>query len=331
MIGKQVLLAIATACFVTLSACAPKFAGPGPAIIQPQVIPGSIIARDGRLIPLTAWTADKPRAILVAAHGINDYGNFIAMPAAWLRDQGISTYAIDQRSFGDSSRAGIWPGSRALVDDLDDSIRALRAAHPGVPLYVLGESMGGAVALVWAEEAEPGEADGLVLVAPAVWGWQALNPFYKAVLWLTARVRPSMTLTGRGLKIWPSDNIDMLRAYARDPYVLKATRVDAIYGLVTLMDEAYSAAPNVRLRTLVLYGDKDQIVPKSPVRHVVGALGEHGRFALYPKGYHMLLRDLSGPIVWKDLAAWIENGATKLPSGFEQSPVPEPVKTAGIP
>ena len=65
---------------------------------------------------------------------------------------------------------------------------------------------------------------------------------------------PGLTLTGRGLKIKPSDNIEMLRALARDPLVIKATRVDTIYGLVDLMDAALASAPRLDAPMFVMYG-----------------------------------------------------------------------------
>ena len=73
---------------------------------------------------------------------------------------------------------------------------------------------------------------------------------------------PGLTLTGRGLKIKPSDNIAMLRALSRDPLVIKETRVDTIYGLVDLMDAALASAPLLDVPLLVMYGAKDEIVPQ---------------------------------------------------------------------
>src|SRR3546814_14828012 len=58
----------------------------------------------------------------------------------------------------------------------------------------------------------------------------------RAALWLSARLFPSARLSGRGLGIQASDNIEMLRALGRDPLFIKETRVDAIHGVVNLMD-----------------------------------------------------------------------------------------------
>ena len=108
-------------------------------------------------------------------------------------------------------------------------------------LYLLGDSMGGAVAVVAVQTRESGtpvpDVDGVILTAPAVWAarrWTSCPGWP----WGGVRLAPGLTLTGRGFEIKPSDNIAMLRALSRDPLVIKETRVDTIYGLVDLMDAA---------------------------------------------------------------------------------------------
>ena len=90
---------------------------------------------------------------------------------------------------------------------------------------------------------------------PAVWGGDALNPLYRAVLVAAASMMPDRTLTGRGLERQPSDNIEMLIRFSRDPQVIKETRLDAVAGLVGLMDEAVAQAPALDLPVLgICYG-----------------------------------------------------------------------------
>jgi alpha-beta hydrolase superfamily lysophospholipase len=159
--------------------------------------------------------------------------------------------------------------------------------------------------------------EGVILVAPAVWGWSNLPFHYRAVLWLSAHLIPGKSFTGSGLDIWPSDNIEMLRALSADPLVIKETRVDAVYGLVNLMDSALAEAVNIRVPTLLLYGANDQIVPPEPVGLFVADLDPNHRVAVYESGYHMLLRDLEAQVVIDDVAIWIDAPHRALPSGAE--------------
>jgi alpha-beta hydrolase superfamily lysophospholipase len=174
--------------------------------------------------------------------------------------------------------------------------------------------MGAAVAIVALTSPGAPRVDGVILSAPAVWGGAAMSPFYRGVLWVMRRVVPSLTLTGRGLGKLASDNIPMLQALASDPLFIKATRVDAIGGLVDLMGEARERGPDLRLPTLILQGAHDEIVPPDAQLAFAASIPEDRCIlASYPDGWHMLLRDLQRQRVWADILAWIDE--RPLPSG----------------
>ncbi len=323
--------------------CAPtteedvRLAGIGTARAAPEPKPvprfteTSFIAADGQTLPLRKWLpqGDAERgvkAVILALHGFNDYANAFDGPGEiWAKD-GIATFAYDQRGFGGAPGRGFWPGRAALAADAASAAQILRRLYPGVPLYLLGESMGGAVAVV-AMTGESGtpvpDVDGVILTAPAVWGRPTMDLLPRLALWAGVRLMPGLTLTGRGLEITPSDNIAMLRALSRDPLVIHATRIDTIYGLVDLMDAALASAPLLEAPLFVMYGAKDEIIPKPPIQRFVGSLPaelhRRRRLAWYEDGYHMLLRDLEGPIVIADVASWVLAPAAPLPSGADRA------------
>ena len=302
------------------AACAtPRVQQVGPRVETPRLEDAAFVTADGARLAAQSWQAATPTAIIVGLHGMNDYARNFSMPAPYWVEQGISVFAYDQRGFGRSPEPGIWPGTETLADDAAAFIAAVRARHPGIPLYVMGDSMGGAVALTLFARADAPHVDGLILVAPAVWGWKALNPFYKTVLWVAAHTFPGMTLTGSNLEIRPTDNIELLRELFEDPLMIKATRTDAVYGLVTLMDAGYESAEEVEVPTLVLYGEKDQVIPREPVETVIEKLNGKTRTVVYESGYHMLLRDLQAENVWRDIVAWIDDPIAALPSGEEKT------------
>jgi acylglycerol lipase len=284
------------------------------------------ITADGVALPLRRWLPDGGvKAVVLALHGFDDYSHAFAMPGtAWAKD-GIATYAYDQRGFGAAPGRGRWPGRSVLAADAATACAILRRRYPDVPLYLLGESMGGAVAVI-AMTGESGtpiaDVDGVILAAPAVWGRASMGLLQRTALWFAARLMPGLTLTGRGLHIMASDNIPMLRGLSRDPLVIKATRVDTIYGLVNLMDAAVAAAPKLKAPLLVMAGENDQIIPRAATRRFVKALpkgpGDRRSLAFYPHGYHMLLRDLDGSMVIADVAGWIFDPGAPLLSGADR-------------
>jgi acylglycerol lipase len=295
---------------------------------MPHFTETGFVTADGQMLPLRRWLPKSSgvKAVVLALHGFNDYSNAFGGAGETWAKEGIATYAYDQRGFGAAPERGFWPGRAPLAADAAIAAQILRRTYPGVPLYLLGESMGGAVAVV-AMTGESGtpmpDVDGVILTAPAVWGRSTMGLLPRVALWAGVRLMPGLTLTGRGLEIKPSDNIVMLRAMAADPLVIHETRIDTIYGLVDLMDAALASAPLLQAPLFVMYGAKDEIVPKEPMRRFVGALPpeprRRQRLAWYDNGYHMLLRDLDGPVVIADVASWVLAPAAPLPSGADRA------------
>ncbi|MEE8271059.1 MAG: lysophospholipase [Alphaproteobacteria bacterium] len=303
---------------LALAACAGSYQPMGPAVTAPAVTHDAVIAADGYRLPLRTWSPDDtPDAVILAVHGFGDYSNAFADAGAFWADRGIVTYAYDQRGFGATDRPGIWPGTDTLVSDLRATVWLLRDRHPDTPLYLLGHSMGAAVAMATLADGEPA-VDGMILVAAAVWARDTM-PFYQRwALWVGANTVPWMAVSGQGLDIQPSDNIEMLMAFSRDPLVLKEFRLDLVEGLVDLMGEGFEAGPRLAVPGLFLYGDNEDVLPAQPIEAMLRRLppGRHV-VAFYPDGYHMLLRDLNGAIVQHDIAAWIADSAQPLPSGAD--------------
>jgi alpha-beta hydrolase superfamily lysophospholipase len=274
-----------------------------------------LMARDGTKLPMRRWDADgDPRAVIVALHGMSDYSNAFAMPGAVWAKLGITTLAYDQRGFGRGANPGLWAGADIMRADLGDAVAAARARYPGVPVFALGESMGGAVLLTALASENPPKVDGAILVAPAVWSRSDMPLTYRAALFLASRLLPGMILSNNAarsvVRIVPSDNVPMLIALGKDPLFQKRTRTDTLYGLVDLMDEARTAPDRLNNPPpiLLLHGLNDQVIPPAPTRAVIAGLGARATVREYPKGYHMLLRDLDGEQVDKDVAEWVLRG-----------------------
>jgi acylglycerol lipase len=305
--GKPLRRPLSLLAVLLLAGCAAVSPRTSDPVIPPRLDQGVVLANDGYRLPLSVWlpAARDPAAVLLALHGFNDYRRSFAGLGEYLSKQGVAVYAYDQRGFGATLRPGHWAGTASLARDFGEVAALLRRRYPDTPLYALGDSMGAAVVMISLARHPEFPVKGAVLVAPALWGGRSLNPLYRAVLWLAAHTVPGLRVTGRGLKRVVTDNEAMLRAMRADPLVLKDARIDALYGIVELMDEAVADASLVRTPLLVLYGERDQIIPKGAVCRVLGDLTALHRELFYRKGYHLLLRDREAHLVWQDIAAWL--------------------------
>jgi len=313
-------IVICLAAISLLASCTPQFYPGGDRTTQPVLQEQGLATADSTILPLRIWPARKKpaAAVVLALHGFNDYSKAFESPASWWADHGLTVYAYDQRGFGKAPHTGMWSGAETMAADLDDAVRAIVTIHPDTPVYLLGSSMGGAVilrALARQPDIRPKLIDGVILVGPAVWGPKTMNPVYRTTLWLGAHIFPSNQVSGRGLKIKPSDNIPMLRKLGRDPLIIKSTRLDILYGLVQLMGEALEGASTLAQPALVLGAANDQLVPGHAHQELLAALQNERTVATYPDGYHMLLRDLQAEVVWRDILSWIGDQDRPLPSG----------------
>lgn len=298
---------------LALTACSPDFIEPRtPAAASPNISGRIFTSYDNTGLPLRAWLpAEKTTGVIIALHGFNDYSNFMKDAASFFNDNQLAIYAYDQRGFGETGTRGRWSGSRTFTKDLATFVTLIKTHYPDTPLYILGDSMGGAVTILTMSGEDPPDVDGLILVAPAVWARSEM-PFYQRLsLSIAAHIMPWLKVTGESLQITPSDNIEMLRELGRDPLVIKETRIDVLYGLSNLMDEAFNAAEQLQNRLLLVYGEKDEIIPREPVLSFYRRLPLRSRgqqkMILYDQGYHMLLRDLQAAEVLQDIVDWIND------------------------
>ena len=299
---------------------------PAPGFAGARLEEDAFVSFDGARLGLSHWPASgpgEPWAVVVGLHGMNDYGNAFHLAAPVWAGQGIATYAFDQRGFGRSPNRRVWAGEALMTEDLRVFCDLVRRRHPRAVLAVVGESMGGAVAMTaFASDRAP-DADRLVLCAPAVWGWSSQPLPYKTSLWFTARLfgdkvlQPPSFVTRR---VRASDNYPELIAMGRDKLMIWGARFDAIYGLVGLMDRAWGAPARLKAPTAYLYGAHDQIIPREPTLQVTRRLPATARTAYYDKGWHLLLRDLQAPAVYADIVAFLRDPATPWPSGT--APIP---------
>jgi len=258
-----------------------------------------------RLFCRHARAAGSPRAVLVSLHGLGDHSGLYPMLPEAALPLSLEIFAPDLRGNGRS------PGQRGYIErwsELREDLRRLviwvRSDRPGIPLFLLGNSLGGLVALEYAL-AHPEGLRGVIAIAPPL-----------GDLGVPA---PLMAL-GRVLsRLWPRFSLDTgmdLSGLAHDPEVTARVLRDPLFhrkGTARLSTEVTAAiarvqdgAPAFPAPVLVLHGSADRMVPPEGSRRFVAAGGQPDRRLIeYPDGYHALLADVSGAVVLQDVTDWI--------------------------
>jgi alpha-beta hydrolase superfamily lysophospholipase len=258
-----------------------------------------------RLFRRTWRPAGPARGVLINLHGLGDHSGLYPALVARFASRGFVIHAPDLRGNGRS------PGQRGYIarweelrDDLHALVTLVRREEPGLPLFLLGNSLGGLVVLDYALH-HPGGLRGVIAAAPPLGRLSVPAPLMAlgrvmSRLWPRFSVRTGMDLSG----------------LARDPAVREAVLADPLfhrYGtarlsteVVRTIDEVQEAAPRFPLPVLILHGSSDRMVPPEGSRAFIARVG-HPDHELreYPGAYHVLFADIEREQVMDDLERWI--------------------------
>lgn len=273
------------------------------------------ISFDGEKLALTSWENNKGSndgPIIIGLHGMNDYADCYYLLAPYLAQLGMDFYAYDARGFGRNSNKGEWAGAKTMVRDFLALLDLLKIKHPNRKVFLIGDSMGAATILASFKFNIAPKCDGIILAAPAVWGWSNLPLFYRIGLWAGAGILKNKPLNPPDIvvrKIIASDNNEMLLKIGRDTNMIWETKPKTLKGLVDLMEYGYNGIeninPSIHPPILALFGAKDQIVPINASNKAKRKFTAKAKIIDYENGYHMLLRDLGREEVYNDIVQFI--------------------------
>ena len=290
----------------------------------PRIENDAFVSFDGARLGYSEWLPDgEPWAVIVAVHGMNEYAERFSLAGTYWAKQGVATLAYDQRGYGRSPGRRIWAGQELLKEDLRTMVGLARARYPKATLVVAGFSMGGAVSMVTFGADDAPAVDRLVLLSPAVWGWNTQPLPNRTALWIVGKTGRTVDfdppkLLGNFFK--PTDNVPEMMRMREDPLMTWGTRTDTLYGVVDLMQAASASAGTIKVPTLYLYGYQDIVIPKNAAFQAAGRLKPTDKTGYYLDGHHLLLVDQQRERVFEDVLGFIRDPSAPLVSGVVPMP-----------
>lgn len=244
------------------------------------------------------WPLDDPHHVVVIAHGYGEHIGRYEHVAAALGEAGAAVYGLDHAGHGRSEGERVLlPDFDAVVEDLHLLVGTARDAHPGLPVVLLGHSMGGLIATRYAERHPDGLA-GLALSAPLIGSVGVASQL------LALDVLPDVPIDPAVL----SRDESVGAAYAADPLVWHGPfKRPTLAGIATALLELALDSQRVTGPVLWQHGDADELVPIEGSRRAIGLLREAKvSERVYPGARHEVFNETNRDEVLADTVAFID-------------------------
>lgn len=253
-------------------------------------------------IAVREWPRERPRYVALVVHGYGEHAGRYEEPAGVLVGHGAAVFAPDHLGHGRSA------GERVLVEDFEDVVgdvhlaaELARSAHPGVPVVLIGHSMGGLISARYAQRYGD-ELAALVLSGPVIGAWELPG------MLLALDEIPDTPISPASLSRDPAVGA----AYLADPLVwhgpMKRPTVEAFARTLETVAKGGDVG---RLPLLWLHGDDDRLVPPDGSRVGVERLGGGSLTErIYPGARHEVFNETNRAEVFADLTRFLDSVLT---------------------
>ena len=271
----------------------------------------------GRSAYWQAWLPREPaRAVVVIVHGLHEHSARYAHIGARLAAADFAVYAADHRGHGrsDGRRANI-ERMALIVADLSSFVRFAVERHPGLPVFMIGHSLGGLIALHYATEpratepraTEPGAfLDGLVVSGPAV-QVMAGSALQRRLAGVLSALVPDLGVAAIDADQKISRDPEVIRAYRADPLVYHG-KVKARTGaeMLATMKGLPARLPRLSMPLLLLHGTDDQICALAGSAMVHDKVSSPDKTLHRYQGlYHEVFNEPEREAILTDLLSWL--------------------------
>lgn len=268
---------------------------------------GTLAGANQLMLYYQQWQpSEPPRAVIALVHGLGGHSSLFTNVVDCLLAHTYGVYGIDLRGNGRS------PGQRGYLDRWDDFrqdvqafLQLIASQNPGIPCFLLGHSMGGAVVLDYALRF-PAGLQGVIVTAPTL-GKVGVSPIKFAIARLLSQVWPTFSLsTGLDLSTGARDPAILAR-YDSDPLRHHQGSARLATEYLATIDWLQAHATDLQLPLLILQGGADRVALPESSRHFFEQVTWPDKeWHEYPESYHELYDDLDYRDVLKDLADWLE-------------------------
>lgn len=268
-----------------------------------------LTAGDGTPLRYRAWEVVSPRAAVLVVHGLGEHSGRYAELASHLSRERISVFVPDLRGHGLSGGSrGHVESFEDYLDDVDLVLAAAAARAGGAPLFLLGHSLGGLIALRHAQHRPDAPIRGLALSSPLLRPAAPPPPWLHRLLGVLAATFSAMPLGNRIDAGDLSHDAEIVAAYREDPLVHDIITPRLYREMSRAMSAALTETELLRVPdALVLVSGADRVVDPVPILELGSVLARrlHVEVQGYSGFYHELFNEIERVRPVTDLTRWL--------------------------
>ncbi len=261
---------------------------------------------DGLSLYRKTTEIEKPKGVIILVHGIAEHIGRYDYTTSFLANHGYNVVGWDLRGHGKSSGKRIYIRRfHQYLDDLKEILNQTQSAFPGLPVFLLGHSMGGGIVTLFVIEKNPPVA-GILLSGPSLKISNDISPFMQKLSKIISVILPklpALKLDSAGISRDP----EVVKSYDTDPLnyrkgilartgaeILKATGI-----ISTRMSE-------IRCPAFIMHGSADKLSDPSGSQTFFDGISSADKTLKFYDGlYHEILNEPEKDSVLNDIVDWL--------------------------
>jgi alpha-beta hydrolase superfamily lysophospholipase len=264
-----------------------------------------------------AWLPASPEGVLLVVHGYAEHSGRYDHLGSWFAARGFAVHAYDHRGHGRSEGPRGHVGRfDEFLDDLERVLLQVQREHPGLPVVLVGHSMGGLIVAALVSERHPP-----IRAAVTSGAALALSQEFSRARVLAARalraVLPRLPIPGGIDPDGLSRDPEVVRRYVEDPLVHRRMTSSFLSELIAALERTSSQAARVNVPMLLLHGEDDPLCPLEGSRAFhAGLEAAPSALRTYPKLRHEIFNEPEQGQLFQEVLDWIREPYATAPEGI---------------
>jgi alpha-beta hydrolase superfamily lysophospholipase len=240
----------------------------------------------------------EPEKIIICIHGLHSHGEKFVILADEFVQKNWETYAVDLRGHGlswiDPKNKGDIPEYSVWVRDLEEFMDYIQAKHPNIPIYIIAESMGAAIAIHIAHS-HPLQLKGLILISPALKPWKEIqfSMILEAFTYAAAKTSEENVIPHNKERKFSTNSDEYIQYLLNDPLRITSVSPRYYYQVLKMVHHLKKYTDFDQFYpTCMFFGGRDNLINFDGLIRFTYLLGRNKKALHYiPQAFHDLITD----------------------------------------